>query len=51
MSGWKWAEKRQGGPPVDVADHRDRRTDMDDVGFPHEHFLGFLAYFPQQRLV
>jgi hypothetical protein len=34
-----------------VTDHGHRRTDMYDVGFPHEDLLRFLTYFAQESFV
>ena len=37
--------------PMNVADNCNRRADMYNVRLSHEHLLGFLADFTQQRLV
>lgn len=37
--------------PVDITDDSDRRIDVHDVGFAHEDFLCFFAYFAKEGLV
>lgn len=35
---------------VDITDDSDRGGDVNDIALPHEHLLGLLAYFAEERL-